>query len=74
MRYHAVMIDETGCEFGVTFQAETREDAWDYVKEMYPESYCDQLEDADDTARREKAMYDRLLAEMDDGFYYDEEK
>lgn len=72
--YHAVMLDETGQgEFGVSFKAETREDAWDFLAEMYPESTCIQLEDPDDRAKREKAMYDRIQREMDGDYTYDEE-
>ena len=58
--FHAVMIDETGCEFGVSVTAETREEAFALLRENYPESRCDQLESPADTARREAAMYDDI--------------
>lgn len=70
--YHAVMIDETGCEFGVTFEASGRDAAHEWLEENYPESRCDQLEDADDRAAREAAMYHSIMREMD-GLYDDED-
>ena len=59
-KYHAVMLDETGCEFGVSFEAKSRERAWDYLDYNYPESRCVQLEDPSDRARREQAMLDHI--------------
>ena len=47
-QYHAVMVDETGCEFGYTFNAADRHAAWDYLDEQFPESRCVQLEDPTD--------------------------
>ena len=65
MRLHAVMIDETGCEFGHTFHAANRAEAWDEIQEMFPESHCVQLEsDADTTAREERIMRE-IQMEMD---------
>ena len=64
-QYHAVLLDETGCEFGHTFEAATRTEAWDYVQEQFPESRCIQLEDPSDTAAREQAIYERLAREID---------
>jgi len=63
--FHAVMLDETGCEFGVGVTADTREDAYDQLREDYPESTCVQLESPADTAERERAMYARIEAELD---------
>ncbi len=42
--FHAVLIDETQCEFGVYFNAKSRNAAHDYLRESYPESHCVQLE------------------------------
>jgi len=64
-QYHATMIDETGCEFGHTFTAASREEAWDEIRDMFPESQCVQLESPEDTARREQALYARIAAEYD---------
>jgi len=64
-QYHAVLIDETGCEFGHTFTAASRDEAWDEIREMFPESQCVQLESPEDTARREQAIYARVAAEYD---------
>lgn len=70
--YHAVMIDETGGEFGVSVTAATKAGAYAILKEDYPESRVDQLESPADTAAREKAMYARISAELDgDGGYDD---
>lgn len=62
-QYHAVMVDETGCEFGHTFNAVDRDAAWDYLDEQFPESRCVQLEDPTDTANRHQAIYDRMWGE-----------
>ena len=35
IRYHAVMIDETGCEFGADVRAATREDTKRREAEIY---------------------------------------
>lgn len=72
--YHAVMIDETGCEFGVSFEAPDRESAYAYLSENYPESRCDQLEDPDDRAERERLMYERIEAESRGEFYWPEDE
>ena len=62
-QYHAVMTDETGCEFGHTFNAVGRDAAWTYLDEQFPESRCVQLEDPSDTAERHQAIYDRMWEE-----------
>lgn len=72
INFHAVMIDETGCEFGASVSAETREEAYEILQENYPESRVDQLESPEDTARREAEIYARVSAEYDDD-YFDEE-
>lgn len=63
MRYHAVMIDETGCEFGADVTARTREAARIKLAADYPESHCVQLESPADTRRREADMYRRINRE-----------
>lgn len=60
-KFHAVMIDETGCEFGAVVFARSREAAYEKLRESYPESRCDQLESPADTRRRER----RLMEEID---------
>jgi hypothetical protein len=69
--FHAVMIDETGCEFGASIQASSREAAYDKLREDYPESRCNQLESPEDSAEREAAMYHRLDME-ENGYFYDD--
>ena len=68
--YHAVMLGEDGGEFGVTFRAASRAAAYEYLAEQYPESRCDQLEDPEDTARREAEIYER--AQSDYGDYWND--
>ena len=63
--YHAVMIDETGCEFGAGCYAESYDDARQQLREDYPESSIAQLETKEDTQKREEAMYARLQEELD---------
>ena len=82
MKYHAVMLDETGVgEFGVDVEAETKEEAQAILNEDYPESRCVQLESPEDTAVREKAQYDHISrgGDYDDegrpirGAYYEDD-
>lgn len=63
MQFHAVMLDETGCEFGHTFDADNREAAYEYLEDNFPESRCVQLESPEDTAERERRMYEQLERE-----------
>lgn len=65
--FHAVMVDETGCEFGAEVRAATREEAYEKLQENYPESRVAQLESPEDTVRRQQAIYDRLSREYDEG-------
>jgi hypothetical protein len=67
--FHAVMIDETGCEFGASVEAESRDAAYDYLQDNYPESRVAQLESPEDTAKRQQRIYDDALAGID----YDED-
>lgn len=68
-KYWAVMLDETGCEFGVGVEAKSRDEAWDMLYEDYPESECVQLESPEDTYERERSMYARLERELDGDFW-----
>lgn len=61
-RFHAVMIDETGCEHGVDITASTRGEAYERLREDYPESRVDQLESPEDTAERERQMYAHIAS------------
>ncbi len=61
-RYHAVMIDETGCEFGVDIEACTKSDAIDQLEDDYPESRVDSVESRDESRNRERAMYAHIEA------------
>jgi hypothetical protein len=54
--FHAVMVDETGCEFGVGVTAGTRMAAYAKLRDDYPESRCVQLESPKDRAKRERAL------------------
>lgn len=70
-RFHAVMVDETGCEFGADVTADTHEEAYDRLRESYPESRVAQLESPEDTLAREREIYARVCAEMDGDCDYD---
>lgn len=68
-KFHAVMIDETGCEFGVSFEADSRDEAYDYLDEEYPESRVDQLEDEGQSRAREDRYYEYAQRCLDDPYY-----
>jgi len=65
MRYHAVMLDETGCEFGAGVEAASRDEAYDELRDMYPESRIVQLESPEDTAERERRIYAQVWDDYD---------
>lgn len=67
-KFHAVMLDETRCEFGVDVEANSREEARNILAEDYPESRCVQLESPTDSRRREQHLEDliRRGADFDD--------
>ena len=69
IKYHAVMLDETGCEFGADVEAENRQEAHNKLAEDYPESRCVQLESPEDTAAREQQIHD----DIDRGIERDDE-
>lgn len=58
--YHAVMIGEEGSEFGVTFAAESREAAYEYLDENYPESRVSELKTTAEWNRAEEDRYNRI--------------
>jgi hypothetical protein len=62
IKFHAVLTDECGSEFGADVEANSRMEAYDILNEDYPESHIMQLESPDDTARREKAVYDEVMS------------
>lgn len=64
-RYHAVMIDETGCEFGRTVTASNRDEAYDELQDLYPECRVVQLEAPEDTAERERRIYAQVWDDYD---------
>lgn len=72
INFHAVMVDETGCEFGAGIRAATRAEAYEMLEENYPESRCVQLESPEDTARRERATYERACREYEEDYGYEE--
>lgn len=55
--FRAVMLDETGCEFGVGVRAGSRAEAIEKLREEYPESRCVQLESPADRRAREQDLY-----------------
>lgn len=70
IRFHAVMLDETGCEFGADVEAMNHGEASDKLADMYPESRCVQLESPEETAARQQRIYEWAL--RSDGDDYDE--
>ncbi len=61
-RYHAVLTDETGCEFGADIDAPDRATAHDELRDMYPESRVVQLESPQDARDRESRMHAHISA------------
>ncbi len=61
-RYHAVLTDECGSEFGVDLTANTRLEALTQLREDYPESRVIQIEDDSDTAKRQHDIYTHINA------------
>ena len=68
VQFHAVMIDETGCEFGATIRARSKAEARDRAREHYPECRCVQLESPAEARRREWHRYVRLSNEIDNNW------
>lgn len=68
-RFHAVMIDETGCEFGVDLEASSRDKAYDQLADDYPESRVDQLEDDEQARERQQRIEDYAQRCCDDPYY-----
>ena len=67
-KFHAVMLDECGDEFGASVSARSRDAAREKLREMYPENRgIVQLESPADTRRREAETYRRIHAEYNDG-------
>lgn len=62
-KFHAVMMDETNCEFGADVTAKSRAAAYEKLREDYPESRCVQLESPADTRKREQRLYDQANRE-----------
>lgn len=61
-KYHAVMIDETGCEFGVEIECATKSDAIEQLEDDYPESRIDQILSHGESDQREREMYAHIEA------------
>lgn len=72
IQFHAVLLDETGCEFGADIEASTHYEAEGLLRERYPESRVVQLESPEDTTAREAALYARISAEIDGVEFYDD--
>jgi hypothetical protein len=73
--YTCVVIDETGCEFAASVEAVDKAEAYDLFREYYPEARrFEQIESPQDRIDRERALYERIEAEMNGDFYYPEEE
>lgn len=69
--YLATLIGEDHSVFTIKFDADTRDDAWSYLDEMWPEAVVEHLRTRDDDAAERAHRYARLNAEMDEDRYYD---
>ena len=69
-RYHAVLLDECGDEFGVSLQAASRAKAYEALRDDYAESRVVQLESDYQAAQRERRQYQRLVRMYDDNLDY----
>jgi len=65
MKFYAVMIDETGCEFPAECDAPNEEAAAEYLEEQYPESQIDQLETLEEMRARERETYFQAMRDLD---------
>ncbi len=63
MRFHAVLIDECGDEFGADINAKDENEAWEKFQENYPESRVIQVESPADARRRERDLMLAVQAE-----------
>jgi hypothetical protein len=68
-QFHAVMLDETGCEFGVTLEARDRSAAYDLLEDDYPESRVVQLEDPGQREQRQRDIEEYVERCLDDPYY-----
>lgn len=66
MRFHAVLIDECGDEFGADINAKNEDEAWVMFQENYPESRVIQVESPADARRRERDLMLTVQREMED--------
>ena len=57
-RYQAILIDETGCEFSLIVDADTRAQVWEELAEDYPESRVIQVLSQAEIEERERERYD----------------
>ena len=83
-KYHAVMLDETNCEFGADVEANSRTEAYELLHEDYPESTIIQVETPEQAQEREDKMYQHIMhgGDWDEdgrpiypaGYEYDEEE
>lgn len=66
--YHAVMCDETGCEFGVSVKAKSRAAAYEALHEDYPESRVVQVETGNEVTQRQRRVYRAAQRAYDEGY------
>jgi hypothetical protein len=57
IKFHAVLLDETRCEFGADTEANTKAEAYEWFRDNYPESKVVQLESCEEADQREAAMH-----------------
>jgi hypothetical protein len=64
IHYWAVLLDETGCEFGAGVEARNKQEAYEYLHENYPESRVVQLESPEETHEREARIWREAERDM----------
>lgn len=62
--FHAVLLDETRCEFGASVAARSKEAAWEKLRNRYPECAVVQVESPADRRRRERALQRAIHEEL----------
>ena len=67
-KYHATMVDETGCEFGSTLDVDDNvENVTEYFRDMYPESSILFIEPLHGVSTAREQAHDRWQDLWDSG-------
>lgn len=69
IRFHAVLVDETNCEFTVVIDAPSRSEARDSLDNEYPESRVKVLQTSEEQEQEQMDREKRIYSE--DYYLYD---